>query len=157
MQHNKNIKKELWTTMITPFAETGEIDYTALGRLMAWYEERGVDHFFTVCLSSEMLQLSLQERVDLARFVKTHAGKGHKVAAAGHTTGSPEEQLREFGPIIGTGVDVIVLVLSLLAAPEESDEIVIHRMEKYYPSLAGWILASMNALCPINGGFRTTF
>ena len=57
--------------MITPFTANGGIDYPGLGRLVEWYIDNGSDALFAVCQSSEMQFLSLDERVELAAFVKT--------------------------------------------------------------------------------------
>jgi dihydrodipicolinate synthase/N-acetylneuraminate lyase len=58
--------------MLTPFTAGDRIDYPALAKLIDWYLEKGVDALFAVCQSSEMQFLSLEERVELARFVVQH-------------------------------------------------------------------------------------
>ena len=52
----------LWPVMITPFTNDGEIDYGALERLIAWYEEHGAAGLFAACQSSEIFFLSPEER-----------------------------------------------------------------------------------------------
>jgi 4-hydroxy-tetrahydrodipicolinate synthase len=59
--------------MITPFTANGQIDYPGLGRLVEWYIDHGSDALFAVCQSSEMQFLNLEERVELAAFVKKSA------------------------------------------------------------------------------------
>ena len=66
-------EKGLWPVMLTPFTQEGEIDYPSLERLIAWYEENGAEGLFAACQSSEIFFLSLKERVELVRFVKSHA------------------------------------------------------------------------------------
>ena len=66
-------KNGVWPVMLTPFTESGRVDYTALEALIHWYEKAGVDGLFAVCQSSEMFLLSLKERVELARFIKKTA------------------------------------------------------------------------------------
>ena len=56
--------------MLTPFSETGAIDYGGLENLIEWYLANGSDALFAVCQSSEMQFLSLEERVELAAFVR---------------------------------------------------------------------------------------
>jgi len=52
--------KEVWPVMLTPFTDTGGVDYNGLRNLIEWYEQAGVDGFFAVCQSSEMFFLSLE-------------------------------------------------------------------------------------------------
>ena len=66
--------------MITPFVEDGEhkgaIDFPIVRRLVEWYIASGCVGIFSPCLSSEMYDLSPEERLELARFVKdTIAGR----------------------------------------------------------------------------------
>ena len=126
----KNEAKKLWATMITPFTEEGNIDYPILGSLLHWYEARGVENFFTVCLSSEMMNLSLNEKIDLAKYVKDNTDKKHIVAAAGHVGGRIEQQIEDIGLISKTGVDIIVIVLSLLVSQSEDEEVLFNKIEK---------------------------
>ena len=42
----------VWPVMLTPFTDTGRVDYKALEALIQWYEERGVSGLFAVCQSS---------------------------------------------------------------------------------------------------------
>ncbi len=55
--------------MITPFLESGAIDYAGLERLIEWYIANGSDALFAVCQSSEMQFLSVEERSALGKFV----------------------------------------------------------------------------------------
>lgn len=52
--------------MITPFKD-GHIDWPMVDALVEWYVENGVAGIFSVCLSSEMYHLSVEERLQLAK------------------------------------------------------------------------------------------
>lgn len=110
-------RKEVWPVMLTPFTQTGAIDYNGLEKLIAWYEENGVSGLFAVCQSSEMFYLSLRERVELARFVKRHAHV--PVVASGHVSVDMDDQLEEIRRIADTGVDAVILVTNRLACDGE--------------------------------------
>ncbi|WP_135547833.1 dihydrodipicolinate synthase family protein [Paenibacillus cymbidii] len=112
----------IWPTMITPFTETSDIDYVALERLIEWYIEGGVDGLFAVCQSSEMFYLTLEERTQLARFVRESAAGRVPVIASGHVSDAAGDQLAELQAIASTGVDAVVLVTNRLARPDETDE-----------------------------------
>jgi 4-hydroxy-tetrahydrodipicolinate synthase len=73
-----------WPTMLTPFTKSGEVDYKALEQLIEWYLQNGVSGLFAVCQSSEMFQLSLEERVGIARFTKEKVNGRVPVIASGH-------------------------------------------------------------------------
>lgn len=96
--------------MITPFSENGNIDYESLGRLVEWYIEKGADALFAVCQSSEMLFLSLKERIELARFVVKAAAGRIPVVVSGHISDDPYSQEEELVAAADTGADGVVLV-----------------------------------------------
>jgi 4-hydroxy-tetrahydrodipicolinate synthase len=118
-----NISNGVWPTMVTPFTESNEIDYEALGRLVEWYLQNGVDGLFAVCQSSEMFYLSLEERVGIAAFVKKQSAGRVPVIASGHISSSFEDQLTELTAMAQTGIDGLVLITNRLAEQHESDEI----------------------------------
>lgn len=121
--------------MITPFTESNEIDYPALERLIDWYIEKGVDGLFAVCQSSEMFFLSLEERVELARFVKEKAAGRVPVIASGHISDDFEDQVRELTLIGETGVDAVILITNRLAGEDESDDVWKANLEKLLAKL----------------------
>lgn len=113
----------VWPVMITPFADDNRIDYPALEQLIDWYIRKGSHGLFAVCQSSEMVQMSLHERVQLAAFVKEKAAGRVPVVASGHVSATAEAQWEEIGEIAATGIDAFVLVASRLAAEGEDEEV----------------------------------
>ena len=81
--------------MLTPFTAQNAIDYPGLERLIEWYLQNGADGLFAVCQSSEMLFLTLAERVELARFVAQKAAGRVPVIASGHISDELEQQIEE--------------------------------------------------------------
>jgi len=76
-----------------------------------------------VCQSSEMYELSNEEKLALAsRVVKTVAGRV-PVIACGNFGRTPAEQATFIRQIYKTGVSAVVLVVSLLAKTGDSDDI----------------------------------
>ena len=69
---------DMLTTMITPYAADGSIDYAAAEKYVDWYYESGIDGIFAVCQSSEIFYLSLEERVRLNRTVYNRAKQLNK-------------------------------------------------------------------------------
>jgi 4-hydroxy-tetrahydrodipicolinate synthase len=73
--------------MITPFNDFSKsIDWKALDLLTDWYIRSGCAGIFSVCLSSEMFQLSNEERVAIAQQVARKAGGRVPVVAGGMET-----------------------------------------------------------------------
>jgi len=113
----------VWPTMVTPFTDSGEVDFSALGEMIEWYREKGVDGLFAVCKSSEMFKLSREERAELASFVREEADEEISVIASGHVAEDFADQVEELEGMAATGVDGLVLVSNRLAAQNESDQV----------------------------------
>jgi len=118
----KTLPDGVWPVMLTLFTEDNHIDYPAMGRLVDWYIDNGAQGLFAVCQSSEMVQLSLAERVELARFVVQHANGRVPVVASGHCAETLEGQIEEARAIGATGIDAFVLVASRVCSREQSEE-----------------------------------
>ncbi|RRN69190.1 dihydrodipicolinate synthase family protein [Agrobacterium deltaense] len=117
--------------MITPF-RGGKIDFEGVANLVEWYIANGSDALFAVCQSSEMMFLTLEERVELAAFVKKAAAGRIPVIASGHISETLEDQQKELNAIAQTGVDGVVLVTNRLDARQQGGS-------KFLDDL-GWLL-----------------
>ncbi len=100
--------------MLTPFTEGNEIDYKGLEQLIDWYLAHGADALFAVCQSSEMLFLSLEERVALSQFVIDYTAGRVPVISSGHISPAIEDQIEELNAVAETGPDALVLVSNRL-------------------------------------------
>ena len=100
--------------MITPYLESGEIDYAGLERLIEWYIAHGSDALFAVCQSSEMQFLTIKERSELGKFVVKQAAGRVPVVVSGHISDDPYSQLEELTVAAETGADGVVLVTNHL-------------------------------------------
>ena len=116
----KTIASGVWPVMITPFTEDNRIDYDAVLRIIEWYDKNGVDGIFAVCQSSEMFELSPQERVELAKFIINNTPKHMGVIASGHCAEKVEDQIREAQTVIDAGVDAYVFISNQFAKENES-------------------------------------
>lgn len=126
----KEFPNGVYPVMLTPFAENNEVDYEALGKLIDWYIEKGVNGLFADCQSSEMFFLSLEERVKIGEFVKKHADGRVPVVTSGHISDSLEDQAKELTAIAGTGADAVILLTNRLAKENESDEVWLENLKK---------------------------
>lgn len=112
-----------WPVMLTPFTKENEVDYVALEKLVDWYIDNGVSGLFSVCQSSEMFYLSLEERIKVAKCV-VDAAKGRvPVIASGHVSDAFADQVLEINEMAKTGVEAVILITNRFAKEDESDEI----------------------------------
>ena len=126
----KEFPNGVYPVMLTPFTENNEVDYEALGKLVDWYIEKGVNGLFADCQSSEMFFLSLEERVKIGEFVKKHADGRVPVVTSWHISDSLEDQAKELTAIAGTGADAVILLTNRLAKENESDEVWLENLKK---------------------------
>lgn len=116
--------------MLTPFSDDGKIDDQALAGLTEHYLKAGVKGLFANCLSSEMFELSNEERISLtAKVVKLAAGTV-PVVATGTFGGSIAEQADFVKRIYDTGIEAVILITSLVAAETDSDAVFNEKVEE---------------------------
>jgi 4-hydroxy-tetrahydrodipicolinate synthase len=116
-------------TMITPFLEDNTIDWVTVDRLVEWYIASGCVGIFTVCLSSEMYELTPNERLQLAEHIKKKVNGRIFIAATGTFEGTAESQA-EFCLQISKYCDAVVILTNQLAKKEESDEVWLENCKK---------------------------
>ena len=115
--------KGVWPVMLTPFRDDGAIDWSGLDALVEWYLDAGVTGLFAVCLSSEMYELTPEERVRLARHVVVRAAGRVPVVAAGAFGETIAAQTDATTRIADTGVMAVVLTVNQLASENDSDAV----------------------------------
>lgn len=125
----KQINNGIFPTMITPY-KNGEIDFDAVEQLTNWYIENGCSGIFAVCQSSEMVYLSLEEKVTLAKAVLKAAKGRISIVASGHTSTSFDEQVRELNAMAETGVDAVVTVSNRFDLHNDGDDVWLKNAEK---------------------------
>jgi len=116
--------------MLTPFHENGDIDFEGLKVLTEFYIEAGSAGLFANCLSSEMFELTADERIAITQTVVDQVAGRIPVVATG-TFGGPIAEQAEFAKrIYATGIQAVIIITGLIAAEEESDEIFINRVNE---------------------------
>ena len=143
----KTIAKGIYPTMITPY-KNGKIDYENVKNLVEWYIRMGCTGIFAVCQSSEMWYLSLDERVALGKAVVEAAAGRINVVVSGHTSPSPEEQIKEVNEMAKTGADAVVLVSNRLDIHNLGDDEFIKNAESLLEKIDSNIALGIYE-CPI--------
>lgn len=126
----KSFPGGVWPVMITPFTDNNEVDYDGLNELVEWYIQNRVDGLFAVCQSSEMFELTLEERINIAKKVKEYSANRVPVIASGHISDNLEDQKRELCAMAETGIDALILITNRMAKIEESDDIWISNLNE---------------------------
>jgi 4-hydroxy-tetrahydrodipicolinate synthase len=127
--------KGMIPVMLTPFTDDNQVDYPGLGRLIDWYLDNGADALFAVCHSSEMVFLTLEERVAICQYV-VHYTKGRiPIIASGHVAHDIDDQIEELNQIAKTGIDVLILATNQLDLDHEGSDAFLANLDKIIKSL----------------------
>ena len=120
----------VYPTMVTPY-KNGKVDMDGARALVDWYWKQGCDGIFADCQSSEILYLSLEERVELLRTVMAEVRRLAEqeperprmmVVASGHVGETFDEQVRELNAIAAEGPDALILITNRMDIANTSDE-----------------------------------
>ena len=114
--------KGVWPVVLTPFKSDCSVDYSGYASLLEYYTTHRVSGLFTVCLSSELFQLSPKERLELAAFTVRHSNGCVPVVACGGFGNTLQERIDSVNAMADTGVDAVVLPLSILVSPNDSED-----------------------------------
>jgi 4-hydroxy-tetrahydrodipicolinate synthase len=117
-----SLPKGFIPVMLTPFLETGAVDYEGLKTLTEFYLKAGAAGLFANCLSSEMFELSAQERIDVTKTVVNQVAGRVPVVATGTFGGPVFEQAKFVKRVSQTGVQAVIVISGLMAEESDSDE-----------------------------------
>lgn len=109
--------------MLTPFKDNGEVDFDGLVALTEFYINAGAKGLFANCLSSEMFELSKEERLQVTKCVVDVANGRVPVVSTGTFGGPIAEQAEFVKEIYATGASAVIAITSLLAEESDSDEV----------------------------------
>ena len=133
---------DVFTTMITPYLENGQVDYAAVKKYTEWYVNKGLTGIFAVCQSSEIFYLSLEERVAINKCVwetvqemNKKTGRNVKVVSSGHVSYDLNEQARELNAVWESGTDALILITNRLDPHNEGDDVFIRNAEQLIAKL----------------------
>ncbi|PWS28797.1 dihydrodipicolinate synthase family protein [Pedobacter yonginense] len=119
----ENSQKGFIPVMLTPFLSNGNIDYPALTQLTEIYLQAGSSGLFANCLSSEMFELTDQERIQAIRHVIKVVNGAVPVVATGTFGGAISKQADFVKAVSDEGVEAVIAITSLLADEKESDDV----------------------------------
>lgn len=119
----EKVKKGFIPVMLTPFNYKREVDYEILTRLIHLYIDSGAVGLFANCLSSEMFQLSEDERLAVTKHIIKTAGGQLPIVATGTFEGPLEKKATFVKRIYDLGAEAVIVTTNSMANEQESDEI----------------------------------
>jgi 4-hydroxy-tetrahydrodipicolinate synthase len=117
--------------MLTPFHDDLSVDYATLRQLCDYYIDNGAVGLFANCLSSEMYELSAQERLSVIKTVVDQTAGRVPVVATGTFQGSVEEMADFSNQVYALGVDAVIVLNNQFVSAEESDEVFLTRIHQW--------------------------
>ncbi|RYE89871.1 MAG: dihydrodipicolinate synthase family protein [Cytophagaceae bacterium] len=123
--------------MLMPFQNDGQIDYPALTRLTEMYIAAGAAGLFANCLSSEMFELSTEERLQSIRHVVQVAGGAVPVVATGTFAGALSEQADFVKKVYEAGTEAVIVITGLLAEEQDSNAVFNERIFQLFDQTPG--------------------
>ncbi len=109
--------------MLTPFKDNGAVDFDGLTALTEFYLSSGASGLFANCQSSEMFELTEQERIDITKHVVHVVNGAVPVVAAGTFSTNISQQAEFVKRIYDTGVEAVIAITGMFAKPNESNEV----------------------------------
>ncbi len=120
----------IWPVMLTPFNEKGGIDFHGLEALTEFYIANGASGLFANCLSSEMFQLSPEERLSLTEAVVRFADDRVPVISTGTFSEDQQTNVEFMSRMHDTGVNGVVINSNQLCGESEGEEVFRLQLEK---------------------------
>lgn len=120
----KKVNSGVYPVMITPYNESGKVNYDSIKKLVRWYAGNGCSGIFAACLSSEIFKLSLVERAGTVAAVREAIDKNRlnlSLVASGHISDDPGQQVEELSAMKEAGADSIVLITNRLDRDKKGD------------------------------------
>lgn len=115
--------------MVTPYDESGNIDFDGLTNLTEYYIAAGARGLFANCLSSEMYVLTPAERIAITQHVVKVVNDRVPVVATGSFARDTTAMSEFIKTIYDTGVKSVILTTSMLAEEGEGDDLFKQRFE----------------------------
>jgi 4-hydroxy-tetrahydrodipicolinate synthase len=104
--------------LLTAFTKDNELDLSAIGALLDFYQELGIPGVLALGQASEVLLLNDDERFQVAEYVANHRTGDLMIATVGNFGTTLQDQANSLQKIYDMGTDVVVIGVSLLPSPD---------------------------------------
>ncbi|WP_316818108.1 dihydrodipicolinate synthase family protein [Pedobacter nyackensis] len=143
----ENSQKGFIPVMLTPFLGNGEIDYNALTQLTEVYLQAGAKGLFANCLSSEMFELTDEERLKVISHVIKVANGTVPVVATGTFGGAIDKQADFVKRVNDLGTEAVIMIAGLLAEEQDTDHLFNQRVFELFDQTPGIAMGFYE--CPV--------
>ncbi len=127
----KTLPRGFIPVMLTPFQDDLSVDFETLRKLCDRYIAAGAVGLFANCLSSEMYELSPEERLAVIKTVVDQTAGRVPVVATGTFQSSIEEMASFSNQVYGLGVDAVIILNNQFVSAEESDAVFLGRVRRW--------------------------
>lgn len=118
----ERLPKGLWPVMLTPFKDNNEVDLIGLKKLTEFYISAGANGLFANCLSSEMFQLTDEERISITKTVVEQANGRIPVVSTGTFDRELKRNTEFIYKMYDTGVHAVVINSNQLTDKSEPED-----------------------------------
>lgn len=119
----------LWPVMLTPFNDSNQLDLDTLRQLTEFYIASGADGLFANCLSSEMFQLTDDERLRITRTVVETVNGRLPVIATGSFSNDMGVSANFIKKLYDTGIKTVVISTNQPCNEQGKDDVFKFNME----------------------------
>ncbi|GAB1464431.1 dihydrodipicolinate synthase family protein [Pedobacter sp.] len=109
--------------MLTPFKDNGAVDFDGLTKLTEMYLDAGAAGLFANCLSSEMFELSEDERLAVVKHIVKVTNNKVPIVATGTFGGAIAKQADFVKKMYDTNIEAVIGITGLLAEETDADEV----------------------------------
>ena len=127
----------VFPTMLTPYKPDGSVDIENALKYVEWYHSKGCAGVFALCHSSEIWNLSFEEKKALqsavykkAKELEKKGGRPFTVVSSGHTADNVEQQAKELCELYEIGTDALIWITNRLDPNNEGDDVWLANAEK---------------------------
>ncbi len=126
-----------WPVMLTPMREDRSVDFKGLDALTDYHINSGCTGLFACCGSSEVYQLDDKEKIDIARAVLRRAAGRVPVVVGAIGQGDEPSRMQVARQLAELGATCVVLVTGEFAGPNEPEDLLCERLERFAEAAPG--------------------
>ncbi len=143
INQNQAKYKGIWPVLVTPYNDDLSIDFDGYKQLVEWYKTFGIGGIYANCQSSEMTELSEDEKLMLIKETVKVVDGSLPIAATGNFGKNITEHIEFVKKTIDTGADIVMLTVPEFCSNDEE-------LEKYYLEIANETSAKLGIYeCPV--------
>ncbi len=148
---NSKKYKGIWPVLITPYNDDLSIDIDGYRKMLEWYMTFDIGGLYANCQSSEMTELSNEERLLLINEAVKIADGKVPIAATGNFGKNIDEHIEFSKKVQDTGADIVMLTVPTFHNTDEE-------LEKYYLTIAEKTNAELGIYeCPVPRSYHLGF